>query len=47
MTVTILLSFNIGGNAAAAYYSVIKRVEKVLLLEEKEEIPFTSEIRSP
>lgn len=33
ITVDIILSLNVGGNAAADYYSVIKRVEQVLLLE--------------
>ena len=39
LTFNVMLILSLGGNAAAEYYSVIKRVQNVLLLEEKEELP--------
>lgn len=45
ITFNVLLSINFGGNAAADYYSVIKRIEQVLLLEEKEETPYSSTLK--
>ena len=47
ISVESVKNLNFGMNVAADYYSVIKRAEQVLLLEEKQKQPQSDELNPP